>query len=456
MAASGSAECTRSKSRSSIYCCVYGCHNSYKNTAGKLPKIKFYSFPWRPYEEERRQRWVRAVRRASPDGSPWQPNRCSTRICSAHFVGNEKSTIAGHPAYIPTLFPASYGRCDGVCSETKIGRYERAQRRGLTTEASTSGKLRTAAEAVGSQSAVSGADGLSAEATAPDEPETTADASSPKAAASGAGGARSSSDSVATMLSVATQTEGSLHQGQCTLFLSVASQGCASTQVCHNDTVDTSVQAQVATESTFAGPEERSCVFLGYESMCHKEEAFRELCGVSANVFALLLSVISPIPVRQIDVPVAQKLAIFLMRLKLGTSFSSIAVLFGLHRTAVSRIFYFVLSNMLAALQNFIPNPSRATVDALMPACFMRHYPRCRFIIDCTEVRTEEPPTLEQRRALFSHYKGGYTLKFLVGILPNGCITFVSDAYGGSNVGHPHHAGVRISGPNRARGCSTC
>uniref|UniRef100_A0A023G5L8 Transposase Helix-turn-helix domain-containing protein n=1 Tax=Amblyomma triste TaxID=251400 RepID=A0A023G5L8_AMBTT len=122
--------------------------------------------------------------------------------------------------------------------------------------------------------------------------------------------------------------------------------------------------------------------------------------------------VLSPIVARRIDVPVPQKLVIFLMKLKLGISFASLGVLFGLHRTAVSRIFYFVLSNLLAAMKEWIPEPSLATVQATMPACFKIHYPRCRYIIDCTEIRTEEPPTVEQRRALFSHYKGGYTLKF--------------------------------------------
>ncbi|KAH7954996.1 hypothetical protein HPB49_023698 [Dermacentor silvarum] len=66
-----------------------------------------------------------------------------------------------------------------------------------------------------------------------------------------------------------------------------------------------------------------------------------------------------------------------------------------------------------------------------MPTCFKLHYPRCRYIIDCTELRTEEPPTTEQKRALFSYYKGGYTLKFFIGVLPNGTVTFVSQAYGG-------------------------
>lgn len=199
----------------------------------------------------------------------------------------------------------------------------------------------------------------------------------------------------------------------------------------HVNTIDKSAQAETATSSTASGPEERSCVFLGYDSLCGRVDAFRELCGVNANVFALLMSLFSSVVVRCIDVPVPQKLVIFLMKMKLGISFASIAVLFGLHRTAVSRIFFFVLRNLLSSMEQFIPEPSQANVRATMPACFKLHYPNCRFIIDCTEVRTEEPPTVEQRRSLFSHYKGCYTIKFLIAILPNGAVTFVSKAYGG-------------------------
>lgn len=64
-----------------------------------------------------------------------------------------------------------------------------------------------------------------------------------------------------------------------------------------------------------------------------------------------------------------------------------------------------------------------------MPECFKAHYPRCRYIIDCTEARTETAATIEQQRALFSHYKGCHTIKFLIAILPNG--TFISRSYGG-------------------------
>ncbi|XP_077500642.1 uncharacterized protein LOC144111279 isoform X2 [Amblyomma americanum] len=42
-----------------------------------------------------------------PDGTPWMPPK-GARVCSTHFVGNCKSNISNHPAYIPTIFPPVY------------------------------------------------------------------------------------------------------------------------------------------------------------------------------------------------------------------------------------------------------------------------------------------------------------------------------------------------------------
>lgn len=84
-------------------CCVVGCSNTYKNSSA----TRFYSFPARPHERERRKQWIAAVRRESADGTPWQPTKHS-KICSRHFVNGEKSNDPRSPAYLPTLFPKVY------------------------------------------------------------------------------------------------------------------------------------------------------------------------------------------------------------------------------------------------------------------------------------------------------------------------------------------------------------
>jgi len=53
-------------------------------------------------------------------------------------------------------------------------------------------------------------------------------------------------------------------------------------------------------------------------------------------------------------------------------------------------------------------------------------------IIDCTEVSCDIPKQLDQQKLTYSNYKHRNTLKGLIGIVPNGVITFVSKFYPGS------------------------
>ena len=52
-------------------------------------------------------------------------------------------------------------------------------------------------------------------------------------------------------------------------------------------------------------------------------------------------------------------------------------------------------------------------------------------IIDCFEVFTEKPTNLLARAETFSSYKHHNTIKMLIGITPQGSISFVSEAWGG-------------------------
>ena len=66
-----------------------------------------------------------------------------------------------------------------------------------------------------------------------------------------------------------------------------------------------------------------------------------------------------------------------------------------------------------------------------MPECFKELYPNTRVIIDCTEIRTQQPSSLVLNSQLYSHYKGTHTFKCLIGIAPHGYVTFVSSLYTG-------------------------
>jgi len=76
--------------------------------------------------------------------------------------------------------------------------------------------------------------------------------------------------------------------------------------------------------------------------------------------------------------------------------------------------------------------PSQDVIKQTMPEAFKDKYPSTKVIIDCTEIKCEMPSSLLLNSELFSSYKNHTTLKGLIGIAPNGAITFVSELYTGS------------------------
>ncbi len=62
---------------------------------------------------------------------------------------------------------------------------------------------------------------------------------------------------------------------------------------------------------------------------------------------------------------------------------------------------------------------------------FRKFFSKCAVIIDCSEVFMERPSDLLARAQVWSNYKHHSTIKFLIGITPQGTISFVSKCYGG-------------------------
>ncbi|XP_077863997.1 uncharacterized protein LOC144349212, partial [Saccoglossus kowalevskii] len=73
--------------------------------------------------------------------------------------------------------------------------------------------------------------------------------------------------------------------------------------------------------------------------------------------------------------------------------------------------------------------PSRELVNETMPECFKQKYLSTRVIIDATEIQMESPSAPDMQSVIFSNYKSRNTVKALVGIIPSGAVSFVSDLY---------------------------
>ncbi|XP_077991069.1 uncharacterized protein LOC144445405 [Glandiceps talaboti] len=67
-----------------------------------------------------------------------------------------------------------------------------------------------------------------------------------------------------------------------------------------------------------------------------------------------------------------------------------------------------------------------------MPADFKRDFPRTVILIDCTELKTQQPSALALKSQLYSDYKSRTTLKSLIGCDPCGSLLFVSELFTGN------------------------
>ena len=90
-------------------------------------------------------------------------------------------------------------------------------------------------------------------------------------------------------------------------------------------------------------------------------------------------------------------------------------------------------------LRNLILWPDRDALWKTMPECFRSSFgTKVAVIIDCFEVFIELPSNLKARAITWSNYKHHNTVKVLLGITPQGVISFVSDSWGGGHVSDKH------------------
>lgn len=76
--------------------------------------------------------------------------------------------------------------------------------------------------------------------------------------------------------------------------------------------------------------------------------------------------------------------------------------------------------------------PNRESLIRTMPQCFKFSFgTKTTVIIDCFEIFIEKPTNLLARAQTFSSYKHHNTIKVLIGITPQGSISYVSEAWGG-------------------------
>lgn len=79
--------------------------------------------------------------------------------------------------------------------------------------------------------------------------------------------------------------------------------------------------------------------------------------------------------------------------------------------------------------------PESEMLQATMPMDLRHAFGnRVSAIVDCFEVFIERPSNLMARAQTWSNYKHHNTVKFLIGISPQGLVTFLSKAWVGGQV----------------------
>ena len=125
-----------------------------------------------------------------------------------------------------------------------------------------------------------------------------------------------------------------------------------------------------------------------------------------------------------------QQLLLTLMRLRLNLNGKDLGYRF---ESTVCRTFEFVIGMLYAKLKHLIIMiwPTRDALKKTMPMVFRKHYPCCIVIIDCFEIFIDRPTELLARAQTYSQYKHHNTIKYLIGITPQGTVSYISDGWGG-------------------------
>lgn len=131
------------------------------------------------------------------------------------------------------------------------------------------------------------------------------------------------------------------------------------------------------------------------------------------------------------SIPLFNQFLLVLMKLRLNLTNRDLAHRFGIGKSTVPKMFKRWIIILYIRLKPLIRWPTRSELLDTMPADFKCNFPRCVCIIDCFEVFCERSKKLMPRAQTYSNYKHHNTVKFLIGISPQGVISFISKGWGG-------------------------
>ena len=127
-----------------------------------------------------------------------------------------------------------------------------------------------------------------------------------------------------------------------------------------------------------------------------------------------------------------QKFILVFIKLRLNTPVQDLAYRFGVSKSTISRTFIPTIHVMHERLKHLVHWPEREFLRKTMPLQFRQSFGlKVAVIIDCFEIFNERPSNLLARAQTWSQYKHHNTIKYVIGITPQGSISFISKGWGG-------------------------
>ncbi|KAF0755907.1 THAP-type domain-containing protein [Aphis craccivora] len=182
-------------------------------------------------------------------------------------------------------------------------------------------------------------------------------------------------------------------------------------------------------------------IAFSFENLCQKEDLVKFYTGLPSNeIFLALFNLLKNCEIHYyLDWKVSSiskpdQLLITLMKLRHNFPHLDLSVRFGCSVATISNVTITWINILHNILFNKFMNkiPSRHKNKTCLPNAFKK-FPNCRVVIDCTEIVTSVSRlSMNAQRDTYSSYKHRNNWKVLVGIAPNGVVTFVSDLFPGS------------------------
>ncbi|XP_078382580.1 uncharacterized protein LOC144665247 [Oculina patagonica] len=385
-----------------VLCVVFGCGSRSDRDKG----IGFYRIPSvvtnkGEFEEEltteRRENWIKAISRGDTKSKDVLK---SERVCGKHFVSGKPAPFWNkHDVdWVPTLQLGKKNYRPELNHQAKAERAERTKKR---EQLAVERQEREVAE-------------KRQKLLESSLPVAQIDFSKP---------------------STSTEEEGSLNEGDEDAF----SSDLAAIAVSEGEEIGQEIEPETVKDAACQTTEfdymfQTSRYQAPNKDFFDTDDKIRFYTGLpSMEVLMVVFEHVSPHVTRQTQsLDRFQEFIIVLMKLRLNAPLQDLAYRFVVSVSTISRIVSHWIVVMDTRLFRFVYWPDRDQLWRTMPQCFQYAFgKKTTVVIDCFEVFIERPSNLLARAQTFSSYKHHNTIKILVGITPQGTISFVSEAWGG-------------------------